>query len=266
MHSETPAGSSVAPTVAAALDAGGPAVACLSCGSSHIHAYCAACGQRSVDVTASTWHVLKEALSDATDLDGRILRTVHAIASPGQLTIDFLRGRRAPYIGPVKLFLFAGAALSTTWMLTRSVDARYYGLSAEGSAATYIDTVVRGLLGASFAVSLTAWALARGRRRLLDEAVFAIHTVATFAIGLALVLWLGTGWKLAWGTAARVPAGVPPLAYLLLLPGGILSLSYIGVAFRRVHGGSWWAAVLCTLLLVAAGFAAATLVIVVHMR
>src|SRR3954447_25273586 len=81
---------------------------CLNCGAPLGAEYCAACGQRAVDPDAPTWHVLKEAVSDATDFDGRAIRTLRALVSPGLLTLEFLRGRRAPYLGPLKLFLLAG--------------------------------------------------------------------------------------------------------------------------------------------------------------
>jgi hypothetical protein len=236
----------------------------LNCGAPLTHLYCAACGQHRVDLAAPTWHLLRDALSDATDLDGRILRTVRALASPGKLTIDFLRGRREPYIGPAKLFLTAGAALSTTWLLTRSVDGRYYGYNAGGSAAAYINSFVRGLFAASFAIAITGWALARGRRRLFDEVVFALHIVATVALWIAVVIWAATGWKVAWGTVTRVPSSVPSLIYLLFLPAAAAALAYTGVALRRVFGGPWWAATLRTLLIAIIGLGAIWLAIAVR--
>lgn len=214
---------------------------CLSCGAPLVGAYCAACGQRTVDLAAPTWHVLREALADATDLDGRVLRTLRTATVPGRLTAEFLRGRRAPYLGPVKLFLLAGALLSTTWVLTRGVDARFYGYASDTSASAYIDTVVRGLVAASLAVAVGSWALAGRRRRLLDETVLALHVVAALSLAAAVVIWLGTAWKLAWGTAARVPPGVPPLPYVLFLPAAVLGPAYLAGALRRVHGGPWWA-------------------------
>jgi hypothetical protein len=46
-----------------------------------------------VDPAAPTWRVVREALADATDLDGRVWRSFRALASPGRLTAEFLRGR-----------------------------------------------------------------------------------------------------------------------------------------------------------------------------
>ena len=231
---------------------------CLNCGATLGGAYCAACGQQSVDLAAPTWHVVRDALADATDLDGRVLRTVRALASPGRLTLEFLHGRRAPYLSPLKVFLLAGTLLTTTWIATRGVDARYYGFPVDGSLGAYIDTVVRGSMLASVVVALGSWLLAGARRRLLDHAVFAVHLVAALSAWTAIAIWIGTAWKLAWGSVSRVPGGVPSLPFLVFLPAAVLGLAYVALALRRVHGGPWWAAVLRAVLLGLAGFAAVT--------
>jgi hypothetical protein len=237
------------------LDAADAAPACLNCGEAMVGAYCAACGQPQVDLTATTWHVLRDAVSDATDVDGRAMRTARAIGSPGRLTIEFLRGRRAPYIGPLKLFVAAGAILSTTWVVTRGVDARYYGFTPDASAGAYIDNVVRGLLAAGVTVAVASWLLSRGRRRFLDEAVFALHVVAALALGTAAVIWIGTGWKLAWVSAHRVPPWLPSLVYLVFLPAAAASLAYGAAATLRVYGVAWWVAGLRAVALAAIGLA-----------
>src|SRR5262250_3403229 len=76
------------------------ASACLNCGASLAGEYCGACGQRAVDLAESTWRTIREAFSDAFDFDGRVLRTVRALKTPGKLTLEFVHGRRMPYVGP----------------------------------------------------------------------------------------------------------------------------------------------------------------------
>lgn len=229
---------------------------CLNCGAPVRGAYCAACGQRTVDLDASTWHVVREALGDATDVDGRILATARALVSPGRLTREFLQGRRTPYVGPLKLFLLAGTALTTTWILTRGVDARYYGWARDQSAAAYIDTVLRGVMASGGAIAVSSWALTGGRRRFLDEAVFALHLVAASALWTAAVIWLAAIWKEAWGTAAAVPQGLPGLPVLLFLPACAVGLAYLVMAVHCVHGGRWWAVAIRSLVITVAGVAA----------
>ncbi|MGZ8494196.1 MAG: DUF3667 domain-containing protein, partial [Gemmatirosa sp.] len=220
-----------------------PAAACLSCEAPLAGAYCAACGQRAIDLAAPTWDVVREAVADATDLDGPVLRTARAMAAPGQLTLEFLRGRRAPYVGPLKLFLLASTALTTTWIVTRGVDARYYGYAPDGSPGSYIEMVVRGTLAAAVAIAVVGWVLGGARRHLLDEAVFAIHLVAALSLWTTVATLLATAWTLAWVTDAAVPDGVPVLPFLLFVPAGVLAIAYVVAAERRVHGGPWWAAV-----------------------
>lgn len=239
-----------------------PTAACHNCGAPVASIYCGACGQRFVDLDASTWHVVREALGDATDVDGRILRTGRALLSPGRITVEFRSGRRAPYLGPLKLFLLAGTVLTTTWILTRGADAHYYGFRPGGfDAAAYIDGVVRGAMASGFAIAVSSWALSRGRRRFLDEAVFALNLVAALALWSSVAIWLGTAWKLAWGTVAVVPATVPNLIYLVYLPACGVGLAYLALAVRRVHGGRWWAVALRSAVIAIAGIVAVTAVI-----
>jgi hypothetical protein len=233
-------------------------VSCLNCGAPMAGAYCAACGQRAVDLAEPSWRVVKEAVSDAVDVDGRVVSTARALLRPGRLTVEHWRGRRAPYVGPLKLFLASGAVLSTTWIVTRGVDARFYGMAPYGNAASYIETVTRGLLGGALGVALGAWVLTARRRRLVDEAVFALHLVSALALLAAAVIWLATAWKVAWATARAVPAGVPSLLGLLFVPGLAAGVAYAALAVRRAHGGPWWAVALRTIALVALGAAVVT--------
>ncbi|MDQ2666565.1 MAG: DUF3667 domain-containing protein [Gemmatimonadota bacterium] len=239
----------------------GLATACLNCGSPLTGAYCAECGQRAVDLAAPIWLVLKEAMTDAIDVDGRAFRTARALGAPGRLTTEFLSGRRAPYLGPVKLFLLAGTLLTTTWIVTRGIDSHYYHLSVDSAAGAYIDRVVRGSLAAGMAIAVSSWLLALGRRRFMDDVVFALHLVATLTLWATAVIWIGTAWKIMWGTAAATPPRLPALPFLLFLPAAVVGCAYIGSSVRRVYGGPWWAMALRTLLITAAGIAAVIAII-----
>jgi hypothetical protein len=210
--------------------------------------------------------VIKEAVSDATDVDGRAVRTIQALVSPGRLTLEFLRGCRAPYLGAFKLFLLAGTALTTTWIATRGTDAHYYGYRAGVGATNYIDVVVRGSLTAGVAIALASWAVDLGRRRMLDDVIFALHLVATLMLWTAAITWIGTGWKATWGTVAATPSHLPSLPFLLFLPAGIVALGYIVVAVHRVYAGRWWSTALRALLITAVGATAVTEVLLHGLR
>src|SRR5207302_494249 len=65
-----------------------------------------ACGQRLEPPVHSVWHFTKVAFEDLTHADSRLWRTLTALLfKPGYLTREFLAGRRARYLPPVRLYL-----------------------------------------------------------------------------------------------------------------------------------------------------------------
>jgi len=80
--------------------------ACLNCGTRLRGQYCGNCGQRSRNRLISIWQLLQEAFGDLFELDSRLWRTlVPLLTRPGQLTRDYLEGRRARYMPPFRTYL-----------------------------------------------------------------------------------------------------------------------------------------------------------------
>lgn len=79
---------------------------CLNCGEPLAGGFCSACGQRDIPPYPSVRELAGEALSEFSGWDGRLTSTVRAlILHPGMLTHEFLEGRRARYISPLRLYL-----------------------------------------------------------------------------------------------------------------------------------------------------------------
>lgn len=79
---------------------------CTNCDTLLRGQYCAQCGQRSGTRMISLWGLIREASEFLTTLDSRLWRTLGLLMfRPGQLTLDYLRGRRARYIPPLRLFI-----------------------------------------------------------------------------------------------------------------------------------------------------------------
>ena len=92
--------------VAAAVAPGVPTVRCDNCGAPVSARYCGACGQRLEPPVHSLWQFLTVAAEDLTHADSRLWRTLAALLfKPGYLTAQFLAGRRASYLPPVRLYL-----------------------------------------------------------------------------------------------------------------------------------------------------------------
>lgn len=79
---------------------------CLNCQAVLTGQYCGQCGQRAQSRLISTWELVRDAFGDILDADSRLWRTLVPLAvRPGQLTYDYLRGRRARFMPPFRTYL-----------------------------------------------------------------------------------------------------------------------------------------------------------------
>jgi len=79
---------------------------CLNCGTRLRGQYCGNCGQRSRSRLISLWELVSDAFGDLFELDSRLWQTlVPLVTRPGQLTHDYLQGRRARFMPPFRMYL-----------------------------------------------------------------------------------------------------------------------------------------------------------------
>ena len=94
---------------------------CLNCGTPLGGQYCGQCGQRARSRLISIWELTREAFGDLLELDSRLWRTlIPLIIRPGQLTRDYLEGRRARFMPPFRTYL----VLSIVFFLVAFFDPR----------------------------------------------------------------------------------------------------------------------------------------------
>lgn len=79
---------------------------CSNCETLLTGQYCTECGQRAGSRMISLWELIREASEFLTTIDSRLWRTLGLLLfRPGRLTRDYLLGRRARYIPPLRLFI-----------------------------------------------------------------------------------------------------------------------------------------------------------------
>jgi hypothetical protein len=78
---------------------------CLNCGAELSGAFCSACGQRAVPANPSVSEIAGDAWEELSGYDGRIAATFRALLHPGRLTTNYIEGRRARFLPPVRLYL-----------------------------------------------------------------------------------------------------------------------------------------------------------------
>ena len=79
---------------------------CLNCETRLHGKFCHACGQKTTSANVRMHDFVHEATHEFLHLDGKILRTLKLLVTkPGLLTVEFLEGRRARYISPLRVYL-----------------------------------------------------------------------------------------------------------------------------------------------------------------
>jgi hypothetical protein len=83
---------------------------CLNCGEK-VHArFCSHCGQENKEPHESFWGLLFHFVEDILHYDGKLFASMRTLfARPGFLTNDYLKGRRATYLHPIRFYLFTSA-------------------------------------------------------------------------------------------------------------------------------------------------------------
>jgi hypothetical protein len=94
-----------------------PEARCRNCETPLTGPYCSGCGQSARSRVLSLGHLIQEAVGDLFHLDSRLWSTLRLLLlRPGQLTVEYLAGRRARYMPPFRLYLVLSVLL---FVLTR---------------------------------------------------------------------------------------------------------------------------------------------------
>jgi hypothetical protein len=80
---------------------------CLNCGTTVIGKYCHTCGQENIEPEETVWDLVAHFFSDITHFDGKFFSSVKSlILRPGFLSKEYVSGKRASYLNPVRMYIF----------------------------------------------------------------------------------------------------------------------------------------------------------------
>jgi hypothetical protein len=83
---------------------------CLNCGAEVQGRFCHVCGQENIEPKESFWHLVTHFVYDVTHFDGKFFSTLkYLLFKPGFLSHEYLRGRRASYLHPIRMYVFTSA-------------------------------------------------------------------------------------------------------------------------------------------------------------
>lgn len=80
---------------------------CLNCGAQTPQRFCSNCGQENIEPKETVWHFITHFINDIIHFDGKFFSTIKLLLfKPGFLTKEYVQGKRARYLDPVKMYLF----------------------------------------------------------------------------------------------------------------------------------------------------------------
>ncbi len=262
---------------------------CVTCGEPIAAPFCGHCGeQRASDRSHSLFEFLKDhVVAPIANFDGRVIRTFRTLlVKPGELTRQFMRGSRLPYLAPLQLFLLCNLAFfiwsgaTKSRILDTPLRAHVRGMAySEKASAMVLDHLQRtkeeekvysarfDAVGSAQAKSLVivmvpVFALfvggltlvLRRRRPFVQHLVFAFHTYSWFFLCLIVsiyVLYLPLTFVLGKLHVAQGMYGYDAEYSVVMLTAFSI---YMAVAFRRTYDlPRVWAAVAAVASVLGAG-------------
>lgn len=227
-----------------------PTFHCLNCDTRLHGKFCHACGQKATSANVNLHDFAHEATHEFLHLDGKILNTLKLLVTkPGQLTVEFLGGRRARYISPLRVYLtFSLIFFTLAAILPRGLDGAIKvkgggtglqgdteverrlesGLSkAEKDADMIGNAVLKHLPKIMFLLmpvfALVIWAFYRKQQRFyIPHLYYSVHFHAFAFLVMSVYLLVN-----------RI--GVPKQFAVLLI---LAVIPYHFLALRRVYGGT----------------------------
>jgi hypothetical protein len=83
---------------------------CLNCNAEVLGRYCHICGQENVEVEESFWSLATHLVYDIMHFDSKFFATLKfLLLRPGFLSKEYLHGRRASYLHPIRMYVFTSA-------------------------------------------------------------------------------------------------------------------------------------------------------------
>jgi hypothetical protein len=113
-------------------------VSCRNCGALAPRYFCAECGQKTDTSVPTLAELTGDLFRELTDFDSRIWRTLGALLRPGRLTLAYLAGQRARYVGPARIYLTVSILAFLVFAIREDFD---FEAANEASRAAAEDAV-----------------------------------------------------------------------------------------------------------------------------
>ncbi len=240
---------------------------CLNCQAELVGKFCHVCGQKMVEPSEQTFkYFIFQFFGSAFFLENNFLKNLWTLLSrPGQLSLDFMEGKRKRWMPPFSLFLLINlfyfwytpfsdfnltlrehtsvspyAKIANT-LVTERVEARVisieeYGQLFDKKSSSYVNSLI--VLHVPLLALCLALLFYANNYYYADHFIFALHFLG-FILLLSLLIAL-----LQFTDGHLISFMTPAILTVLkiLFPSGILV--YAWLALHRMYKRKWWATTL----------------------
>ena len=96
---------------------------CLNCNTEVHGRFCHVCGQENREPKESVWGLITHFFNDITHFDGKFFSTVkYLVTKPGFLSAEYVKGRRADYLNPIRMYIFTSAIFFIIFFSVTGID------------------------------------------------------------------------------------------------------------------------------------------------
>lgn len=178
-------------------------MACANCGRSFQGRFCPDCGQEAIELRRPVSGLVHDFLSDTFAFDARIWRTLPLLVTrPGALAAEYVDGRRARYVPPLRLYVFVSALFFAVMALADGGPLRFAAI-IDGddvilTSAFGIRLDASGISGAPAGSPATGISRAAADVEGFNDVVIATLSYAHFFFLPLVALFLRILWRRRW--------------------------------------------------------------------
>ena len=98
---------------------------CLNCNTKVQGRFCHKCGQENIEPKETVWHLITHFFQDITHFDGKFFSSLkYLVTKPGFLSTEYMIGRRASYINPIRMYVFTSAIFFLIFFSVFKIDSK----------------------------------------------------------------------------------------------------------------------------------------------
>jgi hypothetical protein len=233
---------------------------CHNCGIKLVGQFCAACGQKALPLSVTVHDFVHELTHETLHVDGRIYQSIRRLLlSPGFLTREYVQGRRARWISPIRLYLIFSVGFFALSALTgfrvglnnaqREQGSTFsFGTAREEVVSISADDDEAKKLGFENAAAMQQ-AVNRALLAWVPRVMFVLLPLFALLVALAyrrvdrnylhhliFALHVHAAWFAAYAAGKAVELASRPIGQALQRLVIIFAAVYVVLAFRRVYG------------------------------